>query len=48
MDELPFVTPIYKRDIGIENYFIGYLKHPYISLYTGHHRRRQRAMFFFC
>ena len=35
MDELPFVTPIYKRDIGIENYFIGYLKHPYISLYTG-------------
>ena len=35
MDELPFVTPIYKRDLNIENYFIGYLKHPYISLYTG-------------
>ena len=35
MDALPFVTPIYKRDLVIENYFIGYLKHPYISLYTG-------------
>jgi hopanoid biosynthesis associated radical SAM protein HpnJ len=35
MDRLPFVTPIYKRDLTIENYFIGYLKHPYISLYTG-------------
>jgi hopanoid biosynthesis associated radical SAM protein HpnJ len=35
MDELPFVTPIYKRDLKIENYFIGYLKHPYISFYTG-------------
>ena len=35
MDELPFVTPVYKRDLEIENYFIGYLKHPYISFYTG-------------
>jgi hopanoid biosynthesis associated radical SAM protein HpnJ len=35
MDDLPFVTPVYKRDLTIENYFIGYLKHPYISLYTG-------------
>ncbi|HEY1638569.1 MAG TPA: hopanoid biosynthesis associated radical SAM protein HpnJ [Rhizomicrobium sp.] len=35
MDALPFVTPVYKRDLEIENYFIGYLKHPYISLYTG-------------
>jgi hopanoid biosynthesis associated radical SAM protein HpnJ len=35
MDQLPFVTPIYKRDLDIRNYFIGYLKHPYISLYTG-------------
>ncbi|HLK26074.1 MAG TPA: hopanoid biosynthesis associated radical SAM protein HpnJ [Caulobacteraceae bacterium] len=35
MDALPFVTPIYKRELVIENYFIGYLKHPYISLYTG-------------
>lgn len=35
MDTLPFVTPVYKRDLTIDNYFIGYLKHPYISLYTG-------------
>jgi hopanoid biosynthesis associated radical SAM protein HpnJ len=35
MDNLPFVTPIYQRDLVIPNYFIGYLKHPYISLYTG-------------
>ena len=35
MDDLPFVTPVYKRDLKIENYFIGYLKHPYISIYTG-------------
>lgn len=35
MDDLPWVTPVYKRDLKIENYFIGYLKHPYISFYTG-------------
>ncbi len=35
MDALPFVTEVYKRDLRIEDYFIGYLKHPYISLYTG-------------
>jgi hopanoid biosynthesis associated radical SAM protein HpnJ len=35
MDALPFVTPVYKRDLVIENYFIGYLKHPYLSFYTG-------------
>jgi len=35
MDELPFVAPIYHRDLKIENYFIGYLKHPYVSFYTG-------------
>ncbi len=35
MDRLPFVTPVYKRDLTIENYFIGYLKHPYISLHSG-------------
>ena len=35
MDQLPFVTPVYKRDLKIENYFIGYLKHPYISFYSG-------------
>ena len=35
MDQLPFVTDVYKRDLQIEDYFIGYLKHPYISIYTG-------------
>jgi hopanoid biosynthesis associated radical SAM protein HpnJ len=35
MDALPFVSEVYKRDLTIENYFIGYLKHPYISFYTG-------------
>ena len=35
MDELPFVSPIYKRDLTIEKYFGGYLKHPYVSFYTG-------------
>jgi hopanoid biosynthesis associated radical SAM protein HpnJ len=35
MDNLPFVSEVYKRDLKIENYFIGYLKHPYLSLYTG-------------
>ncbi len=35
MDKLPFVTDVYKRDLHIEDYFIGYLKHPYISIYTG-------------
>jgi len=35
MDELPFVSPVYQRDLTIENYFIGYLRHPYLSFYTG-------------
>jgi hopanoid biosynthesis associated radical SAM protein HpnJ len=35
MDGLPFVAPVYQRDLKIENYFIGYLKHPYVSIYTG-------------
>ncbi|HYW03992.1 MAG TPA: hopanoid biosynthesis associated radical SAM protein HpnJ [Gammaproteobacteria bacterium] len=35
MDELPFVSKVYKRDLTISNYFIGYLKHPYVSFYTG-------------
>jgi hopanoid biosynthesis associated radical SAM protein HpnJ len=35
MDALPWVTPVYKRDLKIENYFIGYLQHPYVSFYTG-------------
>ncbi|WP_353211802.1 hopanoid biosynthesis associated radical SAM protein HpnJ [Rhodovarius sp.] len=35
MDELPFVSEVYKRDLDWKKYFIGYLKHPYVSFYTG-------------
>jgi len=35
MDSLPFVSPIYKRDLTIDKYFGGYLRHPYVSFYTG-------------
>jgi len=35
MDALPHVVDVYRRDLTIKNYYIGYLKHPYISLYTG-------------
>ncbi len=35
MDALPWVTDVYKRDLEIEKYTIGYLKDPYLSLYTG-------------
>jgi hopanoid biosynthesis associated radical SAM protein HpnJ len=35
MDQLPFVAPIYQRDLQIDRYFIGYLLHPYVSIYTG-------------
>jgi hopanoid biosynthesis associated radical SAM protein HpnJ len=35
MDVLPWVADVYRRDLQIEKYFIGYLQHPYVSLYTG-------------
>ena len=35
MDSLPWVADVYKRDLEIEKYFIGYLQHPYVSMYTG-------------
>jgi len=35
MDRLPFVVDVYKRDLVVEDYFNGYLLHPYISFYTG-------------
>ena len=35
MDVLPWVADVYRRDLEIEKYFIGYLLHPYVSLYTG-------------
>ena len=45
LDALPFVTDIYARDLVIENYYNGYLKHPYISFYTG---RGCRALCTYC
>jgi hopanoid biosynthesis associated radical SAM protein HpnJ len=35
MDQLPHVVDVYRRDLVIEDYFIGYLYHPYLSVYTG-------------
>ncbi|NIR32416.1 MAG: hopanoid biosynthesis associated radical SAM protein HpnJ [Gammaproteobacteria bacterium] len=35
MDRLPHVVDVYRRDLVIEDYFIGYLQHPYLSIYTG-------------
>ncbi len=35
MDELPSVMDVYARDLDIERYDIGYLRHPYVSHYTG-------------
>ena len=35
LDAIPFVTDVYARDLTVENYLIGYLLHPYVSLYTG-------------
>src|SRR5207249_4350425 len=32
MDALPYVVDVYRRDLTIENYVIGYLRHPYVSL----------------
>ncbi|MDA8171933.1 MAG: hopanoid biosynthesis associated radical SAM protein HpnJ [Nitrospiraceae bacterium] len=34
LDALPFVTDIYARDLKIENYYDGYLDHPYMAIYT--------------
>ncbi|HTZ03647.1 MAG TPA: hopanoid biosynthesis associated radical SAM protein HpnJ [Xanthobacteraceae bacterium] len=34
MDRLPSVLPLYKQ-LNVEKYFGGYLKHPYMSWYTG-------------
>ena len=45
LDALPFVTGVYARDLNIESYYNGYLKHPYVSLYTG---RGCRARCTFC
>jgi hopanoid biosynthesis associated radical SAM protein HpnJ len=35
LDAFPFVTDVYARHLTVEHYYIGYLQHPYVSLYTG-------------
>ena len=45
MDDLPSVVDVYHRDLAVEDYFIGYLLHPYVSLYTG---RGCRSFCTFC
>ena len=35
LDALPHVVDVYRRDLTVEDYYIGYLLHPYVSLYTG-------------
>jgi radical SAM superfamily enzyme YgiQ (UPF0313 family) len=35
MDSLPSVIPVYARDLVVEDYYIGYLRHPYVSFYSG-------------
>lgn len=35
LDTLPSVMPVYERDLTLENYYIGYLQHPYLSFYAG-------------
>ena len=34
LDELPWVTPVYKRCLDVERYNVPFLKHPYVSFYT--------------
>jgi hopanoid biosynthesis associated radical SAM protein HpnJ len=35
LDAFPFVTDVYAKHLRVERYAIGYLQHPYVSLYTG-------------
>jgi hopanoid biosynthesis associated radical SAM protein HpnJ len=34
LDSLPFVVPIYKRDLDIKKYNVPFLLHPFLSFYT--------------
>lgn len=34
LDALPFVAPVYKRDLPISEYIIPHFKNPYVSIYT--------------
>jgi radical SAM superfamily enzyme YgiQ (UPF0313 family) len=35
LDAIPYVSDVYAKHLTIEHYDIGYLLHPYVSLYTG-------------
>lgn len=45
LDELPWVTKVYKRDLDFRRYNVPFLLHPYIALYTS---RGCPAMCTFC
>ena len=45
LDELPWVTKVYKRDLDVTNYNVPFLLNPFISLYTS---RGCPAMCTFC
>src|SRR5690242_1756948 len=45
LDDLPWVTKVYKRDLDISRYSVPFLLHPYISFYT---TRGCPAMCTFC
>jgi hopanoid biosynthesis associated radical SAM protein HpnJ len=45
LDDLPWVTKVYKRDLDVTRYNVPFLHHPYISLYTS---RGCPAMCTFC
>jgi hopanoid biosynthesis associated radical SAM protein HpnJ len=34
LDEIPFVSPIYQRDLHVEQYVIPHFLHPYVSIYS--------------
>jgi hopanoid biosynthesis associated radical SAM protein HpnJ len=35
LDVLPSVLDVYRRDLPIDNYYVGYLLHPYLAIHTG-------------
>ena len=34
LDELPFATDVYQKDVAIEKYNVPFLLHPFVSFYT--------------
>lgn len=35
LDQIPFVSKIYKRDLPLESYHLPFCRYPYIAIYTG-------------